>query len=154
MTFQNEAATKPVPNGSSIFRLFSFSDKLMVDGAPVLFPKNNDGTVPTFYVGRLHQSNPAWMAATEREQAKYTGRIRAGKMDGKDWAKITKEVFINCILRKWENFYDEAGVTIPFNEENARKYMELLPELYDHLSSFAATDENYRKEALEQDAGN
>lgn len=139
---------------SSVLRLFTMDKTRIQEGAPICFPKNGDGTIPTFYIARAHTSNPEWMAANERENAKYKGRMRSNQMTAEDWANISRKVFITVLLKGWENFYDANGENIPYNKENAEKYLVEFPELYEYLSAQATDDEHFRKAAMEDDAGN
>lgn len=138
---------------SSVLRLFTMDKARIQEGAPIYFPKNPDGSIPTFYIARSHTSNPEWLAANERENAKYKGRMRANQMTAEDWSNITRKVFLSVLLKGWENFLDKDGNQIPYNAENAEKYITEYPELYEYLAAQATDDENFRKAEMEGDAG-
>ena len=64
------------------------------------------------------------------------------------------DCFIKYVLLGWENVKDESGKDYPYTEENARKLMTALPELYADLLTQANDFSNFRAAEVQEMAKN
>lgn len=125
-----------------------------VNGVPVEFGTNDDGTVITFILSRMGASNKQYVKALEAAQKPFRRQIQLGTLPQETNERIFREVFANTVLKGWVNVRDENEQDLPFNFVNAIKVLTDLPDLYDDLFRQANTIDLFRSEALEEDAKN
>lgn len=130
----------------SLYKRFETSKKLATEGAPLHFPKNDNGTVPTLFIARAHSSNQLHAAAVKDV---YTPEVIKGleNMPDDDVAQMTIEVFLRGSLMGWENIEDRDGAPLEFSKENARQFFTDLPEVFEIAQRFATNLSNYLKVA-------
>jgi hypothetical protein len=116
--------------------------------------ENADKTIPTFWVSRMGKSNKVYSKALEAATRPYRRQIELGTMQNAIAEEIFLTVFINTLLKGWENVQDEKGNVLEFNKTNAKKVLTDLPDVYDRLQEEAKLAANFRDEALEEEAKN
>jgi hypothetical protein len=93
----------------------------------------------------------------------YKRAIQTETMDNKVAERIMLEVYAETVIRGWETQVDgewvsgltnKEGELIPFNQENVRKALTDLPDLFADLQSQAQDATLYRETILEADSGN
>jgi hypothetical protein len=145
----------------SLRKQFATDPKKINEGIPVRFGKNDDGTIPTFYVAMMHKSNTAYATLLERLLKPYQRQIQRNTLDKEVLLEVLREVFCRTILKGWENVSEadlnpaaESNVKLSFNVANAKALMETLPDLYDALNEAANDAGAFREEELEESAKN
>ena len=138
----------------SLFKQFATDEKKEKEGIAVTYAPNEDGSIPTFHIRRRGPSNQQYVKALERESAPYRRMLELNALDNKTQEAIMRRVFCSSVLIGFENVQDQSGAAIPFNEKNAIRLFEMLPELYYDLSDQAGKLASFRVETQESDAKN
>ncbi|MES2180722.1 MAG: hypothetical protein V4493_01310 [Pseudomonadota bacterium] len=125
-----------------------------LNGVPIQFEANDDGTVPTFIIARMGETNKPYMKAIELAQKPYMRQIQLKTMNKELHEKIIREVFATTIIKDWSNIQDENGNGLVYSKDNAVKILTDLPELYTQLFNFAMSADAFKKEELEESAKN
>ncbi len=115
---------------------------------------NPDGTIPTFYVGRMGGANVEFTKAFDRESKPHRRQMELGILPPELDKAIFRKVFCNAVLKNWENIYDEDGNKLEFNAAVADKFFEGLPDLLADLTKEAQNLENFKAYQLEAEAKN
>ena len=145
----------------SLSAQFKTDNDKEVNGVPVTFGENADGSVPTFTVSRMSRTNQRYAKALERASKPYKRQIDNGTFDAVASEKLLMSVFVDSVLTGWDNILlsdvtgnpDDKGFAM-FSRENALALFTNLPELYAELSGQANNLSLYRAAELEADAGN
>jgi len=140
----------------SLYDLFETDEKLIREGAPITFPANKDGTIPTFYCKRMSSSYQAYNAAIARIFEKYDDELKAAGDDVPQELddKIMTEVLIDYALVGWENVRDRKGQSFEFSKQIAAALFNDLPELARVLRTRASALATYKVKKREEDAKN
>lgn len=140
----------------SLYKKFKTDENKEVNGFRVELTEavNQDGSIPVFIVGRIHEGNVNYSRAVDRASRPHRRQIQLGVFDNQKAERILRDVFIESVLLGWENVQDEKGNKLPFNKENAIKLFDDLPDLYKLLRSEAAEFENFKVSEREEDAKN
>lgn len=102
-------------------------------GARIAKGSNEDGTEIVFIVARTGKSNTTYKLASERAFRPHKAAIKAGNLSNDTAEALLLDLFCGHLLKGWENVRDESGAELPFNEQNAKKLMQDLPDLYQEL---------------------
>lgn len=145
----------------SLSKSFSTDKVKVVSGIRVPVGVNEDKSEVAFYVSRMSKQNPGYTRELDRQTKPYGAQIRTKSLSEKVAEEIGLSVFVNAVLRGWENVLlsdvtgDESDKGFAeYNQENAMKLFRRLPELLDHLTEQASDASLFRAEELEQDAKN
>lgn len=138
----------------SIYKQFKTNKAAEEEGIIVKFQANDDGTIPSFKIGRTSQSNVKWLKTFEAKTRPYKKDIAAKAMSEEEAHKLNVDIFVSAILQGWENIQDEKGKNIPFTAENATKLLNDLPELYATLNEHSSKMENFLEANLKDDEKN
>lgn len=130
-----------------IFQQFDMNETATVEGIPVRFSPNDDGTIPTIYVGRLGLMNKRYSSAFDKLIEPWKDKIGLPGFTIPGFEDISREAFVRGCITKWENVQDENGVEIPFSVENALDLLKKLPELSRALDKASSDVANFRKVA-------
>lgn len=109
---------------------------------------NQDGTIPTFKLAYIGRSNKAYGACIATAMKPHQKLIAANLFSKEDEEKMMLGVFVDSILKGWENICDEYGQPIPYSKEKALEMMTDLPELYEKLFAYASDFSNYTEAAV------
>ena len=141
---------------SGLFKQFKTNEDLEVNGVKIEFHEaiNEDGTVPTFIISRMGKANKAYTKALEAATRPYRRQIELGTMKNEVAEKLFKSVFIDTVLKGWENVRDEKDDALEFSKESALGLLEALPDVYERLQEEAKLASNFRDNALEAEAKN
>lgn len=135
------------------------SDKEL-NGVPVQFAPNKDKTVPTFILSRMGKMNKGYTKALEKATRPYRRQIELKTMDPDVAEAVFMIVFIQTILRGWENVQlpklssPKEMEVLEFNEENAKRLLIELPDLYEDLQAESVNVSNFHDDVLEDEAKN
>lgn len=135
--------------GKSIYSLFGTDKQKERDGIIIDY---GDGI--TFRVARMGDSNSAYMKHLRAVTKRYKHQIETDTLPVEKMQEIQLEAFVRYVLLGWENVLDETGQPIPFSEENAKKLMEDMPDLYKDLVSQASEFTNFLAQEREETAKN
>ncbi len=132
-----------------------------IEGVAITFPSNEDGTVPTFYVSRMNDSNPQYAAKLAAVTKPFKRQIDAGTLPQEKAKELTKDVFTSTVLKGWENIpmSDVTGVGsdtgyASFSKATALQLFENLPDLYSELVTEASGIARFLADELEAEAKN
>lgn len=137
--------------------------ELEVNGIPVEMPNavNEDGTVPTFIVGRTSKTNKQYQAAITKAAAPFQRAIQLKADVSAQLEKAFLDVYCSHILRGWSNVL-MADVTgnpedkgfADFNKQNAIALLTRLPDVYDFLQEQSNTAALFLESTREESAKN
>lgn len=138
----------------SLFDQFQTNAEKEIEGVPVQYAPNKDGTVPTFYLSRMGKTNKKYSKALDKATKPYQRQLKLGTLDNATADDLFMGVFAKTVLKGWENVNGRDGKPLTFTVENAVELFKLLPDLYDDLTEKASSAALFREEANEEDAGN
>ena len=150
----------------SLYKLFKTDENLEAAGVHIEYGTAvRDGKeVPVrIKIARAGGANTSFQKALEKATKPYRKALQTGLIDPKLADKIYKEVFASTVVLGWENVafpvMDEAGKVVgeeylPFNQENALRLFEDLPDLFQDLREQAQNVSIFRQDVLENDLGN
>ncbi len=147
------------------------SPKLERIGAPLTFPANDDGTIPTIYVGRSFTESPKFRKAMEHHSREFRSLIDAGKLSDSEDMRIMVNVFADVnmdvdIVKPWENVRLPEGVCgigkgdngpdsdLAFTRDNIVALLDGIPEVFKIATTFCTVSDNYRAKELQDLAKN
>ena len=138
----------------SLYTQFQTSKALEENGINVKFKANDDGTIPTFKIGRACRSNIKWQKTVEAKTRPFKEEIDSKTISEETSQEIFLDIYISSLLYGWENVKDENEKNLEFNRENAFKLFKDLPELYDVLNAKSSEMSNFLAANLKADAKN
>lgn len=135
-------------------------------GAPLTFPANADGTIPTMYIGRSFAESAKYRKAVEKYSKDYRGQIDAGTIKPEDDMRIMVNVFADvnmdeATVKPWENVRLPEGVCgigkgdngpdsdIEFNRANVFALLDGISEIFRVATMFCNIADNYRAKDLD-----
>src|ERR1700733_13954310 len=128
----------------SLYKQFKTNLDKEQSGIEVKYGANEDGSIPTFTVSRLGASNRVYAKAIERASRPHRRMIQLGQLDTETDFTLTLEVFVDTILKGWENVFNEDGTKLEYSRGNALGLMRALPDLYTDLRTQASDASNFR----------
>lgn len=138
----------------SLFEQFETNAEKEIEGVPVKYAPNGDGTVPTFYLSRMGKSNKKYSKALDKATKPYARQMQLGTLADETAEDLFRNVFIKTVLKGWDNVRGKDGKDMAFTVENANELFTKLPDLYEDLQEKARSAALFREEINEVDAGN
>jgi len=140
----------------SLYKQFATNSEKETEGVKIEFHEatNDDGSVPSFFVSRMGKTNKRYSKALEAATRPYRRQIELGTMNNDTAETLFLGVFVDTVLKGWENVKDANGNELPFNKQNAVKLLTDLPDVYDRLQEEAKLSANFRDVALEEEVKN
>jgi len=126
----------------SLSNAYKTNATLETDGVPfeVLDAPNEDGSIPTFLLGRTSKSNKAYQSAITKATAPLQRAIQLKQDVTAQLEKAFLDVYCDTILRGWSNVplkdvtgNDEDEGFAPFTKANAVALLTRLPDLYEQM---------------------
>ena len=143
---------------SGLFKSFKTDENKTQDGVLVSFAeaKNADGTTPGFYVRYSGgKGSMGYRAALDAAAKPYRRLIDNGDTKAQEKLnEITNGIFSDYWIAGWEHVQDADGNAIEYSKEACRALMKELPELLYKLIGTSIDSDNYRLDALKEDAKN
>lgn len=137
----------------SIYAQFKTSKTSEENGITVRFAKNEDGTIPSFRIGRQHRNNKLWVKTFEAKTRPFRDEIDNKTLSDEEARSMNIEIFVTSLLFGWENiqmpdiegviFERDAKKNLIFNKSNAIALFSILPELYEALNEKTSNMENF-----------
>lgn len=95
-----------------VMKQFATNRKLEIEGLPVVFDVNPDGTKPTIYIKRVWRESPRYQAIFERVTRPYKDIIdsKTQELDEAIDAKLMQRVFAEASVSGWANMRLPEGV--------------------------------------------
>lgn len=105
-------------------------------------------------LGRMN--SPAFEKFVADRQATSIGRFRRVKQSDAERDKLVEEAVASTIILDWKNIQDDSGNDIPYSKEKALEFCRDpgLRDFYRFVLIEASQADNFKKEILEQAAGN
>lgn len=138
----------------SLFDQFQTDQTKEIEGVPVKYAPNKDGTIPTFYISRMGKANKRYSKMLDKVTKPYARQLQLGTLDAETADDLFQGVFAKTVLKGWENVRGKDGEELQFTPENALMLFKALPDLYEDLTAKAQSAALFRDEANETDAGN
>lgn len=114
------------------------------EGVKILMPPNEDGSIPTFIIARTGRSNKRYSKALERNMRPVQAQMRTKTLSNEKADELLMASFVEGALLNWQNVLlsDVTGSNndkgfAEFSQENAKKLLSRLPELYVDLQERA-----------------
>lgn len=125
-----------------------------IEGVPVEYAPNKDGTVPTFYLSRIGRASKAYQKALEVATRPFRRQIDLGTFPESQAQKLHLELFLAHALKGWKDIQTHEGAQIAFSKETAKNLFAELPDLYEDLTAKAQSAAMFRDESLDEEAKN
>lgn len=145
----------------SLYSKYRTDPKIEVQGYKVELKDtpNDDGTFPTFYVGRMGGANKSFQEVHNKVWMPYREARQAGNVPDAIGEANNRIVFVDGVLKHWEYVPKEVKngekpQPLPFTRENALALFVDLPELLFDLQAKAADRDNFLKDQTKVAAGN
>ena len=138
----------------SLFAQFKTDERKEVEGVPVQYAPNGDGTIPTFFLSRMGKTNKKYTKELNRATKPFSRQLQTDTLPPEQAESIFMGVFVKTVLKGWANVRDEDGNELAFTVENATALFKKLPDLYDDLTEQAKSAALFREADIEADAGN
>lgn len=166
-----------------LFKQFATNRKLEIEGVPVKFSPNPDGTVPTVFVKRTLQASQKYQAIFTRVTKPYKHEIEKGTISDEDDEMLMQSVCAEAMVTGWENVRMPVGVAggagegdaveetysaaeienirlankgydIPFTKQAVCEVFHVLPDMWRAIAATSADPDAYRVGELEEMAKN
>lgn len=128
-----------------IFKDYAVNSDLETNGVKIEYGENTDGTKETFIIARATARNDKFMKVSESVMKPYEKKMKKNELPIHKIRELNIEIFVNSLLIGWENIYTEDGILWEYSISNARKLMEMLPDLYDDLLSQCHDIETFKE---------
>ncbi len=138
----------------SLRNTFATDKTLEQEGVKVSYADNEDGTKAEFLVARAGGRNLVFEKTQERIYAPHRRQIMGGSIGTEKLKKLNQEIFFRACLKGWKNVQLEPGENLDFTLENFLMLCEELPDLWNDLGNFASDMQSYKRQEIEEDAGN
>lgn len=132
----------------SIYELFGSDESLETKGI-----WHDFGDYGRFLIARAGGSNKPYAKALERETRPLRRSLEAGAIDEERSRALLAKVFADTVVLGWEGVIGRDGEELPFDRDNCRKLLTDLPNLFEDIRTQATSWAQYRKQALEAEAG-
>lgn len=141
---------------SGLFKQYKTNATAETEGVRIEFPEavNDDGSVPAFILSRMGRSNKQYAKALEAATRPVRRQLELKTIKEEKSDEILLDVFVNNVLRGWENVYDENGQLMAFSPIAAKHLLTALPDFYERLRIEASEMANFREAAREEEAKN
>jgi hypothetical protein len=103
-------------------------------------------------VARAGGSNREYVK--ERDKLTKPYRLGGTELSEKDETELQATLFARTIVKGWEGVTDRDGNPLDFTEENVRKVLLDLPDVFDVVKLYAINGERYSVEVAEETAKN
>lgn len=105
-----------------------------------------------FLLARAGGANVDFAKTTTKRLAPFQAALES--MSKKQTDELAIGIFVDTILKDWENVTERDGTVIEFNRDNARRVLLQLPNLFSALMVEANKLANYTKRNVETAAKN
>lgn len=141
-------------NGVNLYEQFETNSQCEVDGIFIDYGPNSKGKSIRFKLARAGGKNIQFAKAMEKHSKPHRRMIELGLLSPSVAEGIIRTVFIESILKGWENLEDRDGNELPYSSESAQKLFTDLPDLFTNLNEMARDASNFREELLKADVKN
>lgn len=107
-----------------------------------------------FKCARAGGSNARYAALMAERARPFRAQINAELLQNKQAQDILVGVYADAVILDWEGVTDENEQPLAFTRDNVVKVLNDLPDLFQHLQRECDRISNFRKLALEEEAGN
>lgn len=132
---------------SNVYETFGSSEDLEKDGVWV------DIEGMKFKIARAGGGNTEFAKILRKKVSPFKRAIESDKLPEVQAKKLMREVFVDTVLKGWENVNGPDG-PIVYSRENALKLMEDLPNLQMEIQRKADMFETFQKEVTESEEKN
>lgn len=124
---------------------YTRNDTRINDGAVLTFGTAPNGNKVTARIARIHHSNKAFKQAAENIKKMRQSEIDAAEGDALQeiMSSITTEAAKIACITGWTEFTHKDGSPMDCTKDNIDFIEKALPELFDRMIQFGATDANY-----------
>lgn len=138
----------------NLYKQFETNSQCEVDGLFLHLGPNSKGKEIKFKLARAGGKNVAYGKAMERHTKPVRQLISLNLITPDKAASIMRQVFIESVLKGWENVEDRDGNELPFTPENAEKLFIDLPDLFATLDEYSKEAAVFRDNEVKADAKN
>ena len=138
----------------NLYEQFQTNSQCEVDGIYIEYGPNSKGNPIRFKVARAGGKNTQFAKAMEKHTKPHRRLIEMNLLSPTIAEKIVRTVFIESILKGWENVEDRNGEELVYTPEAAEELFSELPDLFNSLSEMAKDASNFRQELLKEDVKN
>ncbi|HWV46423.1 MAG TPA: hypothetical protein VN039_10475 [Nitrospira sp.] len=138
----------------NLYEQFETNSQCETDGIFIDYGPNSKGKNIRFKLARAGGKNIQFAKAMEKYSKPHRRMIELGLLAPSVAEGIMRTVFIESVLKGWENVEDRAGAELPYSPEAADALFTELPDLFTNLNELARDASNFREELLKADVKN
>jgi hypothetical protein len=105
-----------------------------------------------FKIARLSKRNAEYLKCVEKIFKPYRRVI--DYLDKSVLLQLEMKIFIEAILKEWQNVTNEKGEPLELNPENAMYIFEKLPDIYETLKEDSENSKLFLEEEIKEDSKN
>lgn len=139
---------------SGLYSQFKTDESVEKEGLLLEYGPNSKGDPIRIRIARAGGSNVAFVKSFERHSQPYKRLIQLGQMDEANNRRLMLNVYLDSVVKGWENVEDEEGNPLPFSRDNATKLLTDLPDLFGDIMTQAANATLFRETIDGVDSGN
>ncbi|MCX8665983.1 hypothetical protein J3U11_11260 [Gilliamella sp. B2840] len=138
----------------SLFEQFETDKNKEQEGVAIEYGANKDGTIPTFYIGRIGGSDSAYHLRLKKLCAPFRRQIELDIMQNSKMLELQVQAFTETTLKGWSNVLDRNDSEIQFTKNNAIILFNQLPDLFADLISQSTNIELFKRAEMEENLKN
>jgi hypothetical protein len=127
------------------FARYLGTDKALERGGvwtPLPEYQNDDGTIPSFLLGRMSESNIRWQGQLTMLRKKYGVKLTNGTMPDNQVRAVNRRAFVEGCIFDTQNITDDDG-PVGNNADRIEAVLIEFPEIWDTLAEKANSADHY-----------
>lgn len=138
----------------NLYQQFETNSQCEVDGLFLHLGPNSKGDEIKFKLARAGGKNVAFGKSMEKHTKPVRQLISMNLLSPDKAEAIVRAVFIEAVLKGWDNVEDRDGKLIPYTPENADQLFRDLPDLFATLQEYSKEASVFRDNSTKADAKN
>lgn len=145
----DQGESKKIDKPKSIYSLFEMDKAMEEQGIVVDF-----GDYGRFKIARAGGGNQRFAECFTRRYRPYKRQQETDSLPEDVGRRLLAEIYADAVLKDWEGVYDREGKPIPFTHAAVVQLFVDLPELFVQIRNAAGDAALYRREEIQEIAGN
>lgn len=137
-----------------LYQQFKNDEHVEKEGLLLEYGDNSKGQPIRIRIARAGGANAQFTKSFERHSKPYKRLLQLGQMEEEQNRRLLLNVYLDAVIKGWENVEDKDGQPLPFNRANAEMLLTDLPELFQDIIQQAGNAVLFRDDINEADAGN
>lgn len=137
-----------------LYSQFKSDENVEKDGLFLEYGDNSHGQPMRIRIARAGGSNVQFGKSFERHSKPYKRLLQIGQMEEEQNRRLMLNVYLDAVIKGWENVEDREGNPLPFSRVNAETILTDLPDLFQDIMVQAGNAALFRETINEDDSGN